>query len=173
MGLQELLNHHQFMDQLPPVKDCKKSTFHRWQDQVRDCTPHCTCHCFLWPQFHQSNLVAQCTLQKQLNDDVFIIYEHVPTNSDHHMKENITRVHVVSLAGFLWKDDEDNVVPTCICPSNRNLKDCCAGIMYALQRRKEFPTWYGKGFMDHRELLDRRLRADLDPVSVHFVIRIN
>ena len=84
------------------------------------------------------------------------------------MKETITRVHNVTIAGFLWKDDADNVVPTCTCPSNRNLKDCCAGIMFALQRCPQFADWYGQGFTHHRELLDRRLRADLDPVSVHF-----
>jgi hypothetical protein len=48
IGLQHLLENHEFMDQKPPVKDCyKKSTFHRWQDQVSECTPHCTCHCYL------------------------------------------------------------------------------------------------------------------------------
>ena len=118
--------------------------------------------------FHQITLIQQCTLKKKLNEDVFIIYEHVPTNSNHHMKESITRVHVVNLKGFLFRDDPKNVVPTCTCPSNRNLKDCCAGIMFALSQRSEFSAWYGQGFTFHQELLDRRLRADLDPVSVHF-----
>jgi hypothetical protein len=149
------------------------STLHRWQDQVRECTPQCTCHCYFLTQFLQISLIMQCTLKMQLNDDVFIIYENVPSNSDHHMKEDITRVHIVHLTGFLWKDDADNVVPTCTCPSNRNLKDCCAGIMFALQRRQEFSAWFAKGFIHHPELLNRRLRADCDPVSVHFVMLSN
>jgi hypothetical protein len=107
----------------------------------------------------------QCTLFKRLGDEVFIIHENVPTSSDHHMKEHIIRVHIVNLAGFIWKDDSTNVVPTCTCPANRNLKDCCAGIMVALKERKEFAAWYGKSFLDKRELLHRRLRADLDPAS--------
>ncbi len=106
----------------------------------------------------------QCTLFKRIGDDVFVIHENVPTSLDHHMKEHIIRVHVVNLRDFKWKDDPTNVVPTCTCPANRNLKDCCAGIMVALKERKEFAAWYGKSFLDKRELLSRRLRADLDPV---------
>ena len=57
------------------------------------------------------------------------------------------------------------VVPTCTCPANRNVKDCCAGIMFALQQQTEFKGWFGKSFLDKKELLSHRLRADLDPVS--------
>ena len=38
LALQQLLDHHQFMDQNVPVPDCKKSTLYRWQDQVGECT---------------------------------------------------------------------------------------------------------------------------------------
>ena len=160
------------MDQKPPIKDCKKSTLHRWQEQV---SVHLGVVVIIVPvtviissQFHQTALIAQCTLRMQLNDNVFVIYEHVPKTSDRHMKESITRIHIVNLEGFLWKDDATNVTPTCTCPSNCNLKDCCAGIMFAIQRRQEFKEWYGKCFTEKKELLHRRLRADLDPVSVHF-----
>ena len=112
----------------------------------------------------------QCTLVRQLNENVVIIHEHVPAGADPHMKENVTRVHIVNLTGFNWKDDSTNVVPRCTCPVNRNLKDCCAGIMVALKHRQEFPAWYGKCFMEKRELLSRRLRADLDPVRVYLVM---
>lgn len=95
---------------------------------------------------------------------MFVIYENVPKFADHHMKESIIRVHIVTLTGFMWKDDPANVVPTCTCPANRNLKDCCAGIMVALKERPEFSTWYGSSFLEKKELLSRRLRADLDPV---------
>ena len=42
--------------------------------------------------------------------------------------------------------------------------------MVALKHRQEFPAWYGKCFMEKRELLSRRLRADLDPVKFFFGI---
>lgn len=84
------------------------------------------------------------------------------------MPEDVTRVHIVNLKGFMWKDDEDNVVPTCTCPANINAKDCCAGIMAVLLERDEFKVWYGKSNTFFRkELLSRRLRADCDPVSVN------
>jgi hypothetical protein len=114
--------------------------------------------------------MQQCTLVKKLNENVFVIHENVPVSVDHHMKEPVTRVHVVNMEGFMWKDDERNVVPTCTCPANMNLKDCCAGIMFALKQRDEFTTWYGTTFLDKKELLSRRLRADLDPVRVHHFI---
>jgi hypothetical protein len=114
---------------------------------------------------HQIGLIPQCTLFKRLGDDIFIIHEDVPIAFDRHMKEPITRVHVVNLKDFGWgKADSTNVVPTCTCPANRNLKDCCAGIMFALQKRTEFTSWYGKSFLAKRELLSLRLRADIDPV---------
>jgi hypothetical protein len=91
------------------------------------------------------------------------------------MKEAITRVHIVSLQDYLWKDDKDNVVPICTCPANRNSNDCCAGIMKALENQPEFAVWYANssgGWVKKKELLSRRLRADLDPVSVHFHVFI-
>ena len=54
------------------------------------------------------------------------------------------------------------VVPTCTCPANRNAKDCCAGIMKALQTHEKFIDWYGQSW-HKKELLDRRHRADCDP----------
>ena len=54
------------------------------------------------------------------------------------------------------------VVPTCTCPANRNVKDCCAGIMHALSKHEKFGGWYGHTWQK-RELLDRRHRADCDP----------
>ena len=107
---------------------------------------------------------------RQVGDNLFVIYEHVALVADYHMKEPVTRVHIVNLEDFMWKDDEHNVLPTCTCPANRNLKDCCAGIMFALQRQPKFKDWFGKSFTEKRELLSRRLRADLDPVSVHLVM---
>lgn len=118
----------------------------------------------------QIALIAQCTLIRKVNDDVFVIFEHVPISE--HMKETVTRVHIVSLEDFDWKDTPDNVVPTCTCPSNRNLKDCCAGIMFALQQRPEFKDWYGTCFTHKKEILSRRLRADCDPVSVHCALSL-
>jgi hypothetical protein len=115
---------------------------------------------------YQVGLMHQCTLIKKVSDDIFIIHENVPVSADCHMKEGITRVHIVNLAGFLWKDDPKNVVPTCTCPANLNIKDCCAGIMVALKHQEEFGGWYGKTFLEKRELLSRRLRADLDPVRI-------
>jgi hypothetical protein len=90
------------------------------------------------------------------------------------MKEGIVRVHFVNIRGFLWKNDEDNIVPTCTCPTNRNSNDCCAGIMKVLQERPEFAAWYASsdGWVTKKELLSRRLRADLDPVSEHFHVFI-
>ena len=99
-----------------------------------------------------------------------MIFEHVAVVADYHMKEAVTRVHIVNLEHFMWKDVEDNIVPTCSCPANRNLKDCCAGFMYALQLQPKFKEWFGKSFTEKKELLSRRLRADLDPVSVHLVM---
>ena len=83
------------------------------------------------------------------------------------MKEAVTRVHVVNLQLFLWDDTPENVVPTCCCSANRNCKDCCAGIMFALQHRKEFKDWFGTCFTKKKELMSRRLRADCDPVLCH------
>ena len=54
------------------------------------------------------------------------------------------------------------VVPTCTCPANRNVKDCCAGIMCALQSQPQFKDWFGRSW-HKRELLARRNRADCDP----------
>lgn len=167
---------HAFMDHNPPSLDPKeasrkKSTLFRWKDQVSECTLHwltyhttrirITSNC-ISRQCRQHALTAQCTLIKRLSDDIFIIYEHVPVS--YHMKEAVTRVHIVSLEGFLWKDCPENIVPTCCCSSNRNVKDCCAGIMFALQHRTEFKGWFDKCFTEKRELLSRRLRADCDPV---------
>jgi hypothetical protein len=42
--------------------------------------------------------------------------------------------------------------------------------MLALQQRKEFAAWYGNSFLAKRELLSRRLRADLDPVCTFLCI---
>jgi len=57
-------------------------------------------------------------------------------------------------------------VPTCSCPANVNVKDCCAGIMCALSQapaqKERFIGWFGKNWFK-RELLDRRHRADCDP----------
>lgn len=124
---------------------------------------------YLMP-FHQISLMHQCTLVKKLGENVFIVHENVPLSANHHMHEPITRVHVVNMEGYMWEDHERNVVPTCTCPANRNLKDCCAGIMVALKHREEFTAWYGTSFMEKRELLSRRLRADLDPVRVYLVM---
>lgn len=55
------------------------------------------------------------------------------------------------------------VVPTCTCPANVNVKDCCAGIMCALAAQKDRVTcWFGQNWFK-RELLNRRHRADCDP----------
>ena len=151
--LQKLINAQKFMDDDPLDNEkYKQSTYQRWNAQV--------------------SLIPQCTLFKTLGDDIFIIHEIVPTAVDSHMKESITRVHIVNLEGFKWVDDPTNVVPTCTCPANRNLKDCCAGIMLALQQRKEFAAWYSlvPSFLAKRELLSRRLRADLDPVCTFLCI---
>ena len=123
--------------------------------------------------FDQISLIAQCTLMRKVGDNLFVIYEHVAIVADYHMKEPVTRVHIVNLENFMWKDDEHNRVPTCTCPANRNLKDCCAGIMFALQQepfKEKFKEWFAKCFTEKKELLSRRLRADLDPVSVHLVM---
>ena len=42
--------------------------------------------------------------------------------------------------------------------------------MKTLQEQPEFAAWYASsgGWLKKKELLSRRLRADLDPVSVHF-----
>jgi hypothetical protein len=103
---------------------------------------------------------------------VHVLYEDVPKEG--HMKEAIIRVHIVNLEGFLWNDSAENVVPTCTCPANRNSNDCCAGIMKALTKLPEFSAWYSasNGWLKKKELLSRRLRADLDPVSVHFHVFI-
>jgi hypothetical protein len=127
-----------------------------------------TARCWHLMSLHQIGLIHRCTLIKKLGEDVFVIHEHVPVSDDIHMKESIIRVHIVNLAGFTWKDEPANVVPTCTCTANRNLKDCCSGIMMALKQRPEFDAWYGSSFLEKRELLSRRLRADLDPVRAFF-----
>jgi hypothetical protein len=151
--LEKLLKAHKFMDMEPvPDENFKKSTYHRWQAQV--------------------SLKSQCTLFRQINEHVIVVHEHVP--KDHHMTEDIIRVHVVNIEGFLWEDSEQNVVPTCCCPANRNMKDCCAGIMFALELQKDrFKQWgFKSSFLEKKELLSRRLRADLDPVRVCFDFHI-
>ena len=111
----------------------------------------------------QVSLIPNCTIQGKVGE-LYVVFESVAKQDK--MPEDVTRVHIVNLKGFMWKDDEDNVVPTCTCPANINAKDCCAGIMAVLQKRDEFKVWYVKTFFK-KELLSRRLRADCDPVSVN------
>ena len=109
----------------------------------------------------QIALIPNCKLQRKVGD-YYLVLEHVSVDGVH-MKEPVTRVHVVCLAGFEWKDSDTNVVPTCTCPANLNVKDCCPGIMKAIQEHPEFTTtWYNRSWYK-KELLHRRHRVDCDP----------
>ena len=109
----------------------------------------------------QIALIPNCKLQRKVGD-YYLVLEQVSVDGVH-MKEPVTRVHVVCLAGFEWKDSDTNVVPTCTCPANINVKDCCAAIMKVIQGRPEFTTeWYNRSWYK-KELLHRRHRVDCDP----------
>ncbi len=161
--LKTLLAKKQFMDSHPPKADTwVKSTLYRWKDQVTVVYTKCAfCSCvskFLL----QVDLIPNCTVQRTIGD-YYVVLETVNKQGPH-MLESVTRVHIVCLAGFEFEDLVTNVVPTCTCPANRNAKDCCAGIMKALESHAKFKDWYQNGNSWHKkELLHRRHRADCDP----------
>ena len=125
----------------------------------------------------QIALIPNCTLKRSVGD-FHVVLEQVSACRASHTSENSIRVHIVSLAGFEFENTETNVgsiynhvsrfmtqqqvVPTCTCPANRNVKDCCAGIMCALQTHPKFKAWFGRTW-HKKELLARRHRADCDP----------
>lgn len=53
-------------------------------------------------------LLSNCQFIRQLGD-IVVIFENVHESSEKHMKEAVTRVHVVNLKGFLWKPTDENV----------------------------------------------------------------
>jgi hypothetical protein len=109
----------------------------------------------------QIALIPNCKVQRKIGD-YYLVLEQVSKDGVH-MKEDVTRVHVVCLAGFQWKDCDTNVVPTCTCPANINVKDCCAGIMKAIGEHPKFTTeWYNRTWYK-KELLHPRHRLDCDP----------
>jgi hypothetical protein len=125
----------------------------------------------------QIALIPNCTLKRSVGD-FHVVLEQVSACRASHTSESSIRVHIVSLAGFEFENTATNVgsiynhvsrfmtqqqvVPTCTCPASRNVKDCCAGIMCALQTHPKFKSWFGRTW-HKKELLARRHRADCDP----------
>ncbi len=144
----------------PPKTRTGNRHFTDGKTRQRGCTPFSTFP--LNSSSLQVSLIPNCKIQGQVGE-LHVVFESVPKQDK--MPESVTRVHIVNLKGFMWKDHEDNVVPTCSCPASINSKDCCAGIMAVLQNRAEFKDWYVSTFF-RKELLHRRHRADCDPVSM-------
>jgi hypothetical protein len=77
------------------------------------------------------------------------------------------------------------IPPVCCCPSYRNGKDVCCGIMMALQQQEQyfiifdwvfkavaqtlsatrFGAWFKQSWLDKKELLAHRHRVDCDPFN--------
>jgi hypothetical protein len=115
--LQGILDHDKFMDSdaLDP-KLRKQSTALRWQEQA--------------------DLVPACKLIKKVGEYYLIkqVVIGVMNIATQKKNQDVTILHIVSLKDFAWADTPENKPPTCCCPANRNVKDVCCGIMFALQQ---------------------------------------
>ena len=111
--LASLLRKHKFMDCDPPKEDIwVKSTLYRWIDQVTVVyTLYALCACASKLSL-QIALIPNCTLQRTVGD-YYVVLETVNKQGPH-MLEPVTRVHIVCLAGFEFKDTETNVRIMCI-----------------------------------------------------------
>lgn len=69
------------------------------------CTQLQKLHSITWMQI---TLLSNCRFIKQIGD-IVVIFEDVHHSSEKHMTEDVIRVHVVKLSGFLWKPDDGNV----------------------------------------------------------------
>jgi hypothetical protein len=109
--LANLLGKNKFMDCDPPKEDTwVKSTLHRWKDQVTvaSCVhKDCTLCMRLKVVFLQVDLIPNCTLQRSIGD-YYVVLETVNKQGPH-MLEAVTRVHIVCMAGFEFKDSDTNV----------------------------------------------------------------
>ena len=110
LELDKLLSHDKFMDCEAPKPDAyRKSTYYRWNDQVSVVytSLHCT-RCIYISNMLQIALMPNCKVQRRLGDHYFVVLEHVNVYGSF-MTEPVTRVHIVCLVGFEWKDTETNV----------------------------------------------------------------
>ena len=111
--LAHLLSKHKFMDcDLPKEDIWVKSTYYRWLDQVTVVYTKfelCACASKLLLQIA---LIPNCTLQRTAGD-YHVVLETVNKEGPF-MLEAVTRVHIVCLAGFEFKDTHTNVRIMCI-----------------------------------------------------------
>lgn len=113
--LQGILEQDKFMDSDafdPKLR--KQSTALRWQQQA--------------------DLIPACKLIKKVGE--YYLIKQFVMGAMHAGKKNedVIILHIVSLKDFAWADTAENKPPTCCCPANRNVKDVCCGIMFALQQ---------------------------------------
>jgi hypothetical protein len=123
----------------------------------------------------QQDKMANCSWQtcRQVAGR-YVLFENVAPSGNFFVPEEVTIVHIVSIEGFKWKDCEDNVPPSCTCPSYMNEKIPCAGILRVLENVPpaenftNLAAWLaspgGQATMMKPEVLHRRHRCDLDPV---------
>ena len=106
-----ILEHDKFMDSDAfDSKLRKQSTALRWQEQA--------------------DLIPACKLIKKVGEYYLIKQVVIAAGR---ITQDVTILHIVSLKDFAWADTAENKPPTCCCPANRNVKDVCCGIMFALQ----------------------------------------
>ena len=111
--LAKLIGKNKFMDCDPPKEDTwVKSTLYRWKDQVTVVYTKCALCACVSKLLLQVDLIPNCTLQRTIGD-YYVVLETV-NKQGQHMLEAVTRVHIVCLAGFEFKDSETNVRIMCI-----------------------------------------------------------
>ena len=110
--LASLLSKGKFMDcEVPKEGIYVKSTLYRWNDQVTVVyTKYALCACI--SKLLQIALIPNCTLQRTIGEH-YVVLETVNLHGPH-MLEAVTRVHIVCLTGFEFKDTETNVRILCI-----------------------------------------------------------
>jgi hypothetical protein len=118
--LAHLSEQHKFMDSdAETAKNRKQSTAVRWQAQA--------------------DLIPACKLIKKVGE-YFVIEQAVKAAGQ--TTQDVTILHIVTLKEFAWSDSAENNPPTCCCPANRNAKDVCCGIMFAVTQVKDKYTQY-------------------------------
>ena len=111
--LGNLLSKNKFMDCDPPKENTwVKSTLYRWKDQVKVVYTKCALCACVSNLLLQIELIPNCTLQRTIGN-YYVVLETVNKQGPH-MLEAVTRVHIVCLAGFEFKDTDTNVRIMCI-----------------------------------------------------------
>jgi hypothetical protein len=89
-------------------------------------------------------MISSCELVI-IAGDYYVITQLVKANAKQTI--DVTILHVVCLKGFEWTDSETSKPPTCCCYVNRNGKDVCCGIMFALQHHDKFVCFIVVGLL--------------------------